>query len=394
MTKILAISDVHGKKSESLINYLKQNDDISLVLIAGDITDFSITEFEPLSFVKPFIDELVEECDVDVFAIPGNCDPAGICNAIKESGPDEKPAFCRLFVFRNNLHKLIESGQSCGITLIDAGMDQYRLEYFPDFSPQQTIHLLCRHSRIFFAQHLVPIGMAGDFLNARNRPDLPDQPGREVQRAEEQPLRFAGQLAALERIERHGGVTAHCLIGGEEHQVGILLGGRLIVVSGADLREVFRALRRLALDHAELRVHLVVAQAVADLAAGVLQHARVVNVVLLVKPRAQLQEAHHALALRGGVGQRRRDAAAAREPVERDADALHVRRVRRLVQQVDKRVDPLIGEGDEQLVVVEIFKIVAFAQCDGLCALGQLPPQMAGDHVAPQLLHEREIRRH
>ena len=43
--KILAISDVHGKKSESLINYLKHNDDISLVLIAGDITDFSITEF-------------------------------------------------------------------------------------------------------------------------------------------------------------------------------------------------------------------------------------------------------------------------------------------------------------------------------------------------------------
>lgn len=91
--KILAISDIHGKKSPDLINYLK-NEDISALLIAGDITDFQITEFEPLSFVKPFIDEIVEECDVDVFAIPGNCDPAGICNAIKESGPDEKPAFC------------------------------------------------------------------------------------------------------------------------------------------------------------------------------------------------------------------------------------------------------------------------------------------------------------
>ena len=91
--KILAISDVHGKKSEKLINYLKK-EDISLVLIAGDITDFCITDFEPLSFVKPFIDELVEEWDVDVFAIPGNCDPAGICNAIKESGPDERPALC------------------------------------------------------------------------------------------------------------------------------------------------------------------------------------------------------------------------------------------------------------------------------------------------------------
>ncbi len=92
--KILAISDVHGKKNPKLIDYLKENDDIPLVLIAGDITDFQITEFEPLSFVKEFIDELVEECDVDVIAIPGNCDPAGICNAIKESGPDEKPAFC------------------------------------------------------------------------------------------------------------------------------------------------------------------------------------------------------------------------------------------------------------------------------------------------------------
>lgn len=90
--KILAISDIHGKKSEKLLNYIK-NEDIQLVLIAGDITDFSITEFEPLSFVKPFIDEIVD-LDVDVLAIPGNCDPAGICNAIKESGPDERPAFC------------------------------------------------------------------------------------------------------------------------------------------------------------------------------------------------------------------------------------------------------------------------------------------------------------
>ncbi|WP_297981976.1 metallophosphoesterase [uncultured Methanobrevibacter sp.] len=90
--KILAISDIHGKKSEKLLNYIK-NEDIQSVLIAGDITDFGITEFEPLSFVKPFIDEIVD-LDVDVFAIPGNCDPAGICNAIKESGPDERPAFC------------------------------------------------------------------------------------------------------------------------------------------------------------------------------------------------------------------------------------------------------------------------------------------------------------
>ncbi|MDO5850504.1 MAG: metallophosphoesterase [Methanobacteriaceae archaeon] len=77
--KILAVSDIHGKKNENLINYLK-NEDIDLVILAGDITDFG-----PLEFVDEFISELFE-CDVDVFAIPGNCDPAGICNAIKDSG--------------------------------------------------------------------------------------------------------------------------------------------------------------------------------------------------------------------------------------------------------------------------------------------------------------------
>lgn len=77
MTKILAISDVHGEENENLYTYLKNND-IDLVLILGDITDFG-----PLEFVGTFIDK-VAECDVDVIAIPGNCDPKGICNAINE----------------------------------------------------------------------------------------------------------------------------------------------------------------------------------------------------------------------------------------------------------------------------------------------------------------------
>ena len=77
MTKILAISDIHGEENENLYTYLKNND-IDLVLILGDITDFG-----PLEFVGTFIDK-VAECDVEVIAIPGNCDPKGICNAINE----------------------------------------------------------------------------------------------------------------------------------------------------------------------------------------------------------------------------------------------------------------------------------------------------------------------
>ena len=77
MTKILAISDVHGEENENLYNYLNNND-IDLVLILGDITDFG-----PLDFVETFINN-VADCGVDVIAIPGNCDPAGICNAIND----------------------------------------------------------------------------------------------------------------------------------------------------------------------------------------------------------------------------------------------------------------------------------------------------------------------
>ncbi len=77
MTKILAISDIHGEENENLYTYLNNND-IDLVLILGDITDFG-----PLDFVETFINK-VADCDVDVIAIPGNCDPTGICNAIND----------------------------------------------------------------------------------------------------------------------------------------------------------------------------------------------------------------------------------------------------------------------------------------------------------------------
>ena len=77
--KILAVSDIHGKKNENLINYLK-NEDISLVLLAGDITNFG-----PLEFVNEFISELLD-CNVEVFAIYGNCDVDGICGAIEDAG--------------------------------------------------------------------------------------------------------------------------------------------------------------------------------------------------------------------------------------------------------------------------------------------------------------------
>ncbi|MCC7553503.1 MAG: metallophosphoesterase [Methanobacteriaceae archaeon] len=77
--KILEISDVHSRENENLNKYLNNND-IDLLIISGDITNFG-----PLDFVDTFIKKLLNH-DCNVIAIPGNCDVEGVCNAIKDSG--------------------------------------------------------------------------------------------------------------------------------------------------------------------------------------------------------------------------------------------------------------------------------------------------------------------
>ena len=74
--KILAISDVHGEDNENLYKYLNNND-IDIVIITGDITNFG-----PLEFVDEFISKILD-CDCEVMAVPGNCDPAGICKQLE-----------------------------------------------------------------------------------------------------------------------------------------------------------------------------------------------------------------------------------------------------------------------------------------------------------------------
>ena len=60
MTKILAISDVHGEENENLYSYLNNND-IDLVIILGDITDFG-----PLDFVSTFINSITNSSRVTI----------------------------------------------------------------------------------------------------------------------------------------------------------------------------------------------------------------------------------------------------------------------------------------------------------------------------------------
>ncbi|MCK9151273.1 metallophosphoesterase [Methanobacterium alcaliphilum] len=75
---ILAISDLHGKTSKALDDYLNSNK-IDLILIAGDITHFGPTEL-----AKDILNQL-SLYDIPVIAIPGNCDPQGIHKQMENS---------------------------------------------------------------------------------------------------------------------------------------------------------------------------------------------------------------------------------------------------------------------------------------------------------------------
>ncbi len=77
--KILAITDIHGKNNPNFDKYL-DNNDIDLVLICGDITDFG-----PLEFVEEFISNIKSK-NIDVLSVHGNCDPSGVCDKINDVG--------------------------------------------------------------------------------------------------------------------------------------------------------------------------------------------------------------------------------------------------------------------------------------------------------------------
>jgi len=75
---ILAISDIHAKEYEGIYNYLEKNN-IDLLIISGDITNFG-----PLEFVGDFLNKLASYGPT-IIAIPGNCDPEGVVEKIDES---------------------------------------------------------------------------------------------------------------------------------------------------------------------------------------------------------------------------------------------------------------------------------------------------------------------
>ncbi len=75
--KLLAIADIHGSRDALyLIEEFDGIYDFDAVLIAGDITNFG-----PAQFALDFLNKI----NKPTFAVPGNCDPPDVIDAIEKS---------------------------------------------------------------------------------------------------------------------------------------------------------------------------------------------------------------------------------------------------------------------------------------------------------------------
>ena len=173
----------------------------------------------------------------------------------------------------------------------------------------------------------------------------------DLQRGHPQDVVVVGGVLQPHVAEELHGVAADGGVGGDERQVGVEPRGLLVVVAGAQLGDVLQAVLGLARDAADLRVHLVVAEPVDHVAAGLLEALRPFDVVAFVEPGAQLEQRRDLLAFLGGGDEGLRQMRLARQPVQRDLDGDDGRVVRRLAQQLHERVHALVGVREQHLAL-------------------------------------------
>ncbi len=180
----------------------------------------------------------------------------------------------------------------------------------------------------------------------------PRDDGRlDLQRGHPQDVVVVGGVLQLHVAEELRGVAPDGLVGGDEGQVGVELRRLLVVVAGAKLRDVLQPVFRLARDAADLAVHLVIAETVDDVAAGLLEALRPLDVVRLVEARAQLEQSRDLLAVFGGRDQGFRQVRLACQAVQRDLDGDDARVVGGFPQKLHESVHGLVGVGQEHLTL-------------------------------------------
>ena len=145
-------------------------------------------------------------------------------------------------------------------------------------------------------------------------------------------------------------VAADVLVGGDEGKVGILRGGLFVVVAGGDLGDVAGVAVLQAGDEAHLGVHLEALKAVYDAAARRFQPLGPVDVVLLVKARAQFDQRQNLLAVFGGGAKVVDQLGLFGQAVNGDLDGGHAGIVGGAADEAQKRLHAFVGVGEQHVL--------------------------------------------
>ena len=177
-----------------------------------------------------------------------------------------------------------------------------------------------------------------------------------------QALRSHQQMTGLfdgltlgQRLEYSGRVQADLHIRRHQGQIRIKPRCLLIIVSGADLGNVFDPVPAFLRDQAQLGMNLKAFQAVNDLAARLLKHPGPADVVLLVKPRPQLHKDDDFLAVLSRLAQRLHDLALLCQSVERHLDREDIVILRRLIEQIQERADRFVRIRQQLIALFDLF---------------------------------------
>ena len=107
-------------------------------------------------------------------------------------------------------------------------------------------------------------------------------------------------------------------------------------------------------DEADLAVALEALGAVDNLAAGLLEHLRPLEVVLLIEAGTQLHDDEDLLAVLGRAAEGLRDLRRGGHTIDRDLDGEHLRVFSRLVQEMQERVHRIVRVEQEAIALTDL----------------------------------------
>ncbi len=221
----------------------------------------------------------------------------------------------------------------------------------------------------------------------------------DLQGGDAQHVVVVGDVFELHVAEELDGIASERLIDGDEREVGVESGRFLVVVAGAQLRDVLDGpIGRAPCDAANLRVHLVVPEAVQHVATGLLETLGPFDVVVLVEPCAQLEEGRDLFAGVGGRDQRLGEMRLARKAVQRDLDGDDAGVGDCLAEELDEWIHALVRVREQDVAFLHLvddgpFPVEAGRPCRREGRIRQPSPLRIGQ-TRSQAPREAEVERH